>query len=301
MPVLLDRSNDALRVNPPAGNDALSVHGSDWLWAVTAFYIVSFITVFSLSFVARSGERIFHYLFTIALLVGSITYFAQASDLGFVLVNQIDSSPKLGFARQIFWPKYINWVVSFPVTTIALSLLSGVSWAVIVYNIFLSWIWVISYLVSAFTTSNYKWGFFAFGTLAMLLLDYNTVLARSSAKRVGVLTHHTILSTWTNFLFFLYPIAFGVSDGGNTIGVTPGFIFFGVLDLLQLPVFAAAFIYLSRKWDYNKLNLVFTQYGRVQDGGHFPEKKPEPPVKNNTVPEKPEPSPAPANDEASAA
>lgn len=273
MPALLSRANGALNANPPAGNETLSVNGSDWLWAVTAIYVVSFLIFFGLTFVARSGEKIFHYLFTIALLVGSITYFAQASDLGYQVVSEINSSPRLALARQIFWPKYVNWVVSFPAVITALGLLSGVPWATIIYNIFLSWTWyvtmlyykgweslltesrVISYLVSAFTVSNYKWGFYAFGTVAWLLLAFSTISAGSSAKRVGVSSDHTLLSSWVNLLWLLYPIAFGLTDGGNRIGVTPGFIFFGVLDVLLVPVLSFAFLFLARRWDYGQLNL----------------------------------------------
>ncbi|TRX92661.1 hypothetical protein FHL15_006335 [Xylaria flabelliformis] len=272
MPILLGRGNDALKVNPPNGSEELSVNGSDWLWAVTAIYVVSFLVFFGLSFVARSGEKIFHYIFTIALLVGSIAYYAQASDLGYVLVNQVNSSPRLALTRQIFWPKYVNWVVSFPAITTALGLLSGVPWATILYNVFLSWTWVISYLISAFTTSNYKWGFYAFGTVSWLLLAFNTFSAGSSAKRLGVSRDHTVLSGWVNLLWLLYPIAFGVSDGGNRIGVTPMFVFFGVLDVLLIPVLSFAFLFLARRWDYGQLNLAFTRYGRVHNAGHFPEK-----------------------------
>ncbi|KAI1435631.1 heat shock protein 30 [Xylaria sp. CBS 124048] len=272
MPTLLVRANDALNINPPAGDVALSLHGSDWLWAVTAIYAVSALGLFGLSFAARSGERIFHYLFTVALLVGGIAYFAQASDLGFVLVSQVNSSPSLGLTRQIFWPKYVHWVVSFPAAITGLGLLSGVSWATIIFNIFLSWIWVISYLVSAFTVSNYKWGFFAFGTASWLLLAFSTLNARASAKRVGVSGHHTVLSAWANLLWLLYPVAFGLTDGGNRIGVTPGFVFFGVLDVLFTPALSWAFIFLSRRWDYNQLNLAFTRDGRVRDSSSFGDK-----------------------------
>ena len=42
---LLLRGNDALNINPPVGvSEALSQHGSDWLWAVTAIYIVAFVS-----------------------------------------------------------------------------------------------------------------------------------------------------------------------------------------------------------------------------------------------------------------
>ncbi|KAI1362511.1 family A G protein-coupled receptor-like protein, partial [Xylaria arbuscula] len=131
---------------------------------------------------------------------------------------------------------------------------------------------VISYLISAFTTSNYKWGFYAFGTVSWLLLAFNTFSAASSAKRVGVARDHSLLAGWVNLLWLLYPIAFGLTDGGNRIGVTPGFIFFGILDVLLIPVLSFAFIFLARRWDYGQLNLAFTRYGRVHNAGEFPEK-----------------------------
>ncbi len=41
---VLPRANDALNINPNTGNDEfLSVEGSDWLWAVTAVYVISFV------------------------------------------------------------------------------------------------------------------------------------------------------------------------------------------------------------------------------------------------------------------
>ncbi len=158
---------------------------------------------------------------------------------------------------------------------LALGLLSGVSWATILYNVFLSWTWVVSYLVSAYTTTNYKWGFFAFGTAAWILLAVNTfVEGRAGAVRGGVTRDHTLLAAWINLLWLLYPIAFGLTDGGNRIGVTSGFVFFGVLDVLLVPALSFVFLVLSRNWDYNRLNIAFTQYGRVRRDGAFAEKEP---------------------------
>ena len=277
MPVIQLRENDALDINPPAGDEHLSVNGSDWLWAVTAVYLCSFIVVYGLSFVARSGERVFHYIYSIALLVGSITYFAMASDLGWSVVATTDQLSN-GLTRQIFYAKYINWVVTFPSAIVVLGLLSGISWATIVYQIFLSWFWVVSYLVSAYTTTTYKWGFYAFGTVAWLLLACSQLVTdgRKSAVRVGVSRDYTLLACWLNLLWLLYPVAYGVSDGGNKITATAGLIFFGVLDILLIPVLACATLFLSRRWDYNTLNIAFTQYGRVAVAGQsFSEKREE--------------------------
>jgi bacteriorhodopsin len=274
MEFLVGRDNDALNVHPPQGAQYLTTNGSNWLYAVTAIFLASFLAFFVMSMRPRHGERIFHYLFAAALLVGGIVYFAQASDLAWDVIPQANNLLRSGATRQVFWAKYVFWVVAFPAVIIALGLLSTVSWASIFYNVVLSWIWILSYLASAYTRSNYKWGFFAFGTLAWLVLAVGTFTdGRTAAGRSGVGRDFLMLAGWANFLWLNYVIAFAISDGSNRIGVTPMFIYFGILDILLVPIIAFATVFLSRRWDYGRLNLHFTQYGRVRQGnGTFPEK-----------------------------
>lgn len=226
--------------------------------------------MFGLTFLARMGEKIFHYLFAVALLVGTISYYASAADLGWSVIAQANNVGEYA-TRQIFYTKYINFLVEFPVVIITLGLISTVSWATIVYNVFLSWIWVVAYLVGAYTASNYKWGFFAFGTLSMLALVFSMVAGGSrSASRSGLGRDYMGLSAYVALLWVIYALGWAVSDGGNRIGLVGSWIWFGILDLLLVPVLAFIFILLSRRWDYGRLNIHFTQYGRVNvDHGHF--------------------------------
>jgi bacteriorhodopsin len=287
----LPRGNDALNTNAPVGADmALSDHGSDWLWAVTAVYIITFVSPFLFSptltvrvllkahtlmsllswqfgylipsFTSHESKRIFNYILSMALLTGAVTYFAQASDLGWSTVEETDHH-----SRQIFYAKYINWVVSFPALALSLGLLSGVSWTTIIVNIFVAWFWILSYLAAAYTTSSYKWGFFAFGTFVYIILAMSTLNeSRESADVLGIGRDYMILSGWVNLLWVLDPVAFGLSDGGNIIGVTGGCIFFGILDVLLLPVASIGFLVLSSKWDFEKLQLDFSEYRGVREG-----------------------------------
>lgn len=229
--------------------------------------------VVGLAYFARAGEKIFHYLFTISVLTGTIAYFTMASDLGNVAVKVSDTLSEPG-TRQIFYAKYINWFVGWTPLIIAVGLISGVSWATIAYNVALTWTWIATWLAGAFTPTNYKWGFFAFGTFAYFLLSASILYqGLISAKRVGITTHYTIISGYLVFMWLLYPIAYGLDDGGNKISVTSGFIFFGILDVLTVPLLAGAFLFLSTRWNYGELNLQFTQYGRVAVGGTFPERE----------------------------
>jgi bacteriorhodopsin len=162
---------------------------------------------------------------------------------------------------------------------LAIGLISGVSWATIIFNILLAWIWIVSYLCAALVRTSYKWGFFCFGTVAMFLLSYSLLsIGHTTSARLGdpIKKHYLALSSYLTFFFILYPIAFGLDDGGNKITVTHGFIFWGILDLVTVPLLSLVVLALSTKWDYKVLNVYFTQYGRVAQGGEFPEKQREP-------------------------
>jgi bacteriorhodopsin len=211
-----------------------------------------------------------------ALLVGSVTYFAQASDLGWTAIGQVDHLAS-GVSRQIFFAKYINWAISFPSFALALGLLSGVSWTTIICNIFLSWFWVFTYLAAAYTTTNYKWGFFTFGTFAWLILAMSTLNeSRESAALLGINRDYVLLSGFLNLIWILYPIAFALSDGGNIIGVTSGSIFFGVIDVLMGPVLSIIFVLMTRKWDFKKLNVDFSDHRGDRDALLGVDKEPTP-------------------------
>ncbi|KIW59748.1 hypothetical protein PV05_00019 [Exophiala xenobiotica] len=266
---LLPRGNDALNVNPSTGVDlVLSTNGSDWLWAVTAVYILSFFACLVPSFTAPESKRIFNYTLSMALLVGAVTYFAQASNLGWSAVEQANQ-----LSRQLSYARYINWVVSFPALVLSLGLLSGISWTTIVLNIVCSWFWVLCYLTAAYTTTNYKWGFFAFGTFAYVILAMSTINeSRESAQVLGIGRDYIILASWVNLIWLLYPVAFGLSDGGHVLGVTSGFIFFGTLDVLLLPVASVGFLVLSCNWDFAALQLDVSEYRGVRHGKVLPEK-----------------------------
>lgn len=206
-------------------------------------------------FTTPESDRVFHYLFTVALLVGAVTYYAEASDLGWSAVGEGDSY------RQMFYAKYINWLVTFPSTALALGLLSGVSWVTILTNVAVSWLWILTYLAAAYTTTDYKWGFFAFGTLAWVILAMSTINeSHEAASRLLIGRDYRILSVWVNLLWLMYPIAFGLSDGSNRIGVTGGLIFFGVLDALLMPVLTIGFLVLRRNWNYHRLHLDFSEH-----------------------------------------
>lgn len=274
--IIIPRSNHALLVNPPSATNHLTTNGSNWLWAVTAVYVISLLSFKALTFTTRNGERIFHYLFILAAFTGTVTYFAMASDLGSTPVaTELNNGNNAGITRQIWYARYINWFISWACLDITVLLLSGVSWATIVYSVGLSWVWVCSWLAGALVSSSYKWGFYAFGLLAYFMLAMQLGwIGLTSARRLGSNKHYGMVAFLLLFIWLLYPIAWGLDEGGNKISVTSGFIFYGILDLITVPVLGFVFLTLARSWDYGTLGLQFTQYGRTgrREEGVFPEK-----------------------------
>ena len=202
---LISRKNNALKTNPPNADKFPSVHGSDWLWVVTALMGIAFLAWLIWTLLLNkhaesattgttqtesgqhsspvSRECIFHYLFTIAAFTGFISYFTMASDLGSTPVRQYTNvGNDMQQTRQIFYARYIFWFITWPLLLVANLLLSGVSWATILFLVALQEIWVMSWLCGALTSTTYKWGYFSVGvfayTLAYLLFSWGLEHAR---------------------------------------------------------------------------------------------------------------------------
>lgn len=253
--------NNALDVHPPLGQKQLTENGSNWLFAVTAIFLLVFLIFFVISSILSTGRRAFyHYIFTIILLVAAITYFAEASDLGWRLVRQVNHDRPQN--RQVFYPKFIRWAVAFAGLIIVQSGDRAVqptehhvmphttdhshginTFSVIFYEIGLAWIFVGSLLVASYVQSNYKWGFYAFGTFALLILIIGSLRHAATAKDKRT---HAVSNAWISILWLMYPIAWALADGGNRIGVTGGYIWYGILDILLICGTAMMYMFRSR-------------------------------------------------------
>lgn len=49
-------------------------------------------------FASRESDRVFHYLYTLTILVGAVVYYAEAFDLGWSAVE----------SHQVFFVRYVN-------------------------------------------------------------------------------------------------------------------------------------------------------------------------------------------------
>ncbi|MCJ1300525.1 ion channel activity [Hypocenomyce scalaris] len=266
--------NNALNVNGDTVNGGtagihITTHGSDWYWAVTAVMFISTFVFWGLAFTRPRSHRIFHYITAGITLVASIAYFTMGSNLGFtpIHVEFMRSNPKVaGSYREIFYVRYIDWFITTPLLLLDLLLTAGLPWPTILYTILMDWIMVVCGLVGALVVSSYKWAYFVFGCVAFFFVAYNVGwVARKHAQALGSDVHRTFLicGVWTLSLWCLYPIAWGLCEGGNVISPDSEAVFYGILDLMAKPVFGALLIWGHRNIDQERLGLYIRDYDEV--------------------------------------
>jgi bacteriorhodopsin len=265
-------TNDALTANPnmflyPTTSDInITTHGSDWYWAVTAVMAASSIAFIGLSFSVPRRNRVFHYITASITLVASIAYFTMASNLGYaaISVEFMRSNPKVaGQFREIFYVRYIDWFVTTPLLLLDILLTAGLPWPTILYTLLMDEIMVVTGLVGALVASSYKWGYFVFAMVALFFIAFNVCwVGRSHANALGreIGRTYLLVAVWTIFLWFLYPIAWGLCEGGNIISPDSEAVFYGILDILAKPVFGALLLWGHRNIDPRALGLSFRDY-----------------------------------------
>jgi bacteriorhodopsin len=122
---------------------------------------------------------------------------------------------------------------------------------------------IVTGLVGALVKTSYKWGYFVFGCAALGYITYMLVWdARKHANALGKDVGRAFLycGSLTAFLWILYPIAWGVCEGGNVIAPDSEAVFYGILDLFAKPVFGALLLWGHRNIDPAQLGLRLVDY-----------------------------------------
>lgn len=102
--------------------------------------------------------------------------------------------------------------------------------------------------------------------MALLFVAWQvTWVARKHAAALGNDVSRTFLicGCWTIFLWFLYPIAWGLCEGGNVISPDSEAVFYGILDIMAKPVFGALLLWGHRNIDPARLGLHVRDYDEV--------------------------------------
>ncbi|KAK9236142.1 hypothetical protein V1525DRAFT_420713 [Lipomyces kononenkoae] len=273
---LIARGNHALSTNPPVGtNISLTTHGSDWYW--TVFSVMSVFAVgFAVAlFLMPRLERLFHYLATGAAIFMALAYFALASNLGNTGIQTEFSHYHGGGLRVIFYARYIGWFLAGPLVLFCLTLSSGMHWITVIFLAGLLEVYIVMGLIGALVRSSYKWGFFSFGVAAWLVIMYHFFVpgvASSRRLHADVRPQFLVGAGLISFIWSLYPICWGLSEGGNVISPTSEGVFYGVLDILTMCILAYI-IWSVSTLGMAKLGMRFGDREMLEEGGPAAEKR----------------------------
>ncbi|RJE17342.1 ion channel activity [Aspergillus sclerotialis] len=169
--------NDVFRhngfTNTVTTNNHITAAGSDWYWTVCSVMTVSTLALMALSFFKQRSQRLLYYIAAGLTLIPAISYFCMGSNLGWtaILVEWVRSDANVhGDMRQIFYVRYIDYFITVPLLFTLLLLSCGLPTSTLLYTLLMGEVWVIMALVGALVHSEYKWGFFTFGTVALLFV-----------------------------------------------------------------------------------------------------------------------------------
>ncbi|GAA5881913.1 hypothetical protein JCM3774_001293 [Rhodotorula dairenensis] len=271
------RYASSLQVNPVYADIGLSPYGSNYAWALFGIFTLCALLT---AFVAHSrpkGRRAFHYLGFAVLVTTAITYSTLAANLSYTPVpvefvrsgsrgaDQLAGGAPFPPTRSIFYGRYIDWVIVTPLLLLMLLLCTGFTLSRIFIVLFLQIVLIVCGLLAALTPTRYKWMFFAFSCVALFYVMWTLLFpGRVSSHRLGrdvgrTYTGHAIALV---FLFLLYPIVFGLCEGGNVLRVTSEFIWYGILDLLVKVFWLFSFLFAVEAIDYEVFGF---RSGKVTD------------------------------------
>ncbi len=259
------RANEAVSINAPTGSDMhVTEHGSDWLFSafsVMALFVVGYLL---LTWFKKEKRYAFVYNNLASLLLIMYLYFIMASDLGWAPVQAefnhvtVENSSATPGLRQVFYSRYVAWFLAWPFQIANLALLARLDWPIIFMNFISTEVYVISLLVACVVHSTYKWGFFTFaiaGFIVTLINLYTSGL--KSATEVGSDVRGAYIKSLSilSFFWLLYPICFGLSEGGNVIQPDSEAVFYGVLDVCLFLIYPIIFLFFTKGISLERLNL----------------------------------------------
>lgn len=259
--------NNAIFVNPSNADITITQRGSDFLWAWFAVMTIVDLVVLAWTFQILKGRRAFHHLSAIILTTTAIAYFSMASNLGQDPVQTIFNGA--GRTRAIWFARYIDWTITFPCLILLVLLASALPLSDIVATVFWSIVFTVSLLIGAHVVSRYKFGYLAFACCAIIYVCFMLLgPGRKSSGSLG-LEYRSVYTRsvfWLCFIWMLYPICWGLSEGGNRISPDSEMVFYGILDLLIKPVFILFHLWQVSRLDYTKMQL---QSSKASDGATF--------------------------------
>jgi len=210
-------------------------------------------------------KRLIYQLTTFITVIATLSYYAMATGSGWSFSriqvsdghkHDLPDTHKVVF-RQIFWARYVDWLLTTPLLLLVLSLLAGLSGSAIANVIVADVVMFLTGLAAAYTHSGKaKWGWYAMGWVGFVAVIWNlATIGRAGAKRRGVQKTFGSLAVYLIVIWALYPIVWGVSDLSRKLSPDWEVISYAILDLLAKPVFGVWLLFAHQRLSSGQVHL----------------------------------------------
>jgi len=217
--------------------------GHTALWVIFVIFTLGLIAVGFMSLRVEKKSRVFHWISIGVLTTAMLSYLVMATGMGTAFVpihNHGAKGSVVHLFREVYYARYIDWLITTPLLLLSLALLAGLSPADTVLVIFFDVFMVVTGLLGGLVNARYstgeraRWFYFAISCVAFLgiwwvLISGGAKAAKQRSKKTRGL--YFLLSAMTIVLWTAYPIVFALTEGSNKVGVDAEIIAYGILDV----------------------------------------------------------------------
>jgi len=232
---------------PPIYVEAGDV-GKRTLWVVVVLMAISSLAFYGMAYRVPVQKRLFHILTAFITTFAFLSYFAMATGdgIGTTSYTETETHKRVpdthqDYIRAVYWARYVDWSITTPLLLLDLALLAGLSGANILVTVVADLIMILCGLFAAFGNgAGQTWGWYAWACIAYLVIVYQLAMngrAAVASKDSKTKTFYASIGGFTLILWTLYPIIWGLTEGGHVINVDSEIVAYAVLDILAKPVF----------------------------------------------------------------
>jgi len=205
------------------------------LWVVFALMCLGVIYAFATAVRLPKGQRVYHYVTGLVLVIGVVNYYSLAAQDGvkFIYIGHHTF-------RQIYFARFIDWLMATPLISLDLALLAGLPLFDLIVLIVANIGMVLLATVASFSRTDFKWGYYGFSCFFYLCALYTILVpgrAAASRKSDAVGKFFTSIGVYILVVLAGYFVVGAFSEGLYMISVDMDIYLFGVLDVLSKIVF----------------------------------------------------------------
>ncbi|BDD60354.1 hypothetical protein MPDQ_000444 [Monascus purpureus] len=218
--------------------------GKRTLWVVTVLMGISALVFYIIAARVSLSKRVFHTLISLITTISFITYLALSTGEGITWKHEtVKHSHKHGidthqyYFRQVFWLRYINWLLTSPLFLTCLAFLSGLPGAQLLVAIAADCVMFSAGILGTFARdSAARWVWFAISCLGYLVVIHQVGFNGSrSASNKDAQTKRfcTSITGITLLVKILYPITLAAGGLAMKTSLDTETIIFAIFDVFS--------------------------------------------------------------------